>query len=73
MGNVANITAESFPRQGRNAGKRVKVCFHYDTSKTILGRIVRDDAESPGVGIIALYDGRYVLTTECQYSINEVK
>lgn len=72
MGVVAGITADTFPKQGRNAGKRVKVCFHYDTSKIILGRIVRDDAESPGVGIIALYDGRYVLSTECQYSIYEV-
>jgi hypothetical protein len=69
MGNVANITAEAFPKQGKCIGRNVLVFFHYDTSRQLRGKLVRDDAEDPGVGIIALEDGRYVLTTECQYGI----
>lgn len=49
-------------------GKKVNVCFNYDTSKTISGIIVRDDIEEPGRTIIKLDDGRYVLGAECQYS-----
>jgi hypothetical protein len=47
----------------------VEVCFQYDTSRTIGGIIVRYDAELPHRGIIRLDDGRYVLTTECQFHI----
>jgi len=68
MGNVLNITIDKFPKQGSMFGKRTKVCFHYDISKTILGTIVRDDAEEPYEGIIKLDDGRYVRTCECQHS-----
>jgi len=68
MGNLDNITYDTFPRQGNWIGRRVKVCFHYDTSRQIGGEIVRFDSEAPFVEIIALDDGRYVLTSECQYS-----
>ncbi len=37
--------------------------------KLFYGVIVRDDKEEPGEKIIKLDDGRYVLATECQYSI----
>jgi hypothetical protein len=47
---------------------RVNVCFHYDTSNYVRGTLVREDREEPFVGIIKLDNGRYVLTTECQYS-----
>ena len=67
MGSHPNITAEKFPRQGVYLGQPVVVCFHYDSAKTVRGTIVRDDAEAPGVAIIELGDGRFVLTTECQY------
>lgn len=69
MGCVKNISYESFPKQGLYVGKPVNVCFNYDTTKCLPGVIVRDDYEEPWLGIIALEDGRYVLTTECQYSI----
>ena len=46
------------------------MAFHHDLSRTVRGRIVRNDAEAPFVTIIALLDdGRYVLDTECQHSI----
>lgn len=61
------IDAERFPRQGKWWGKTVRVCFNYDTSKTLLGVVVRDDEEEPGRMIIRLEDGRHVLSTECQY------
>lgn len=68
MGCVQNISMTSWPKQGSWLGKRTKVCFHYDTSHTIMGTIVRDDSEKPGVCIISLDDGRVVLSTECQHS-----
>lgn len=69
MGYVKNIKIDLFPKQGLNLNKRVNVCFHFDTSKTIEGTIVREDIEEPFIEIIKLDDGRYVLTTECQYTI----
>ena len=68
VGVVKNITVNQFPKQGQDLGKRVEVCFHYDDDNIIYGSIVRDDIEEPFKGIIALDDGRYILTTECQYS-----
>lgn len=71
MGVVANITHATFPRQGKYAGARVNVRFHYNAARTVAGTLVRDDAEAPGVGIIRLDDGRFVLTTECQWTLAE--
>lgn len=70
MGVVDNISYDNFPKQGSYVGRPVSVCFNYDTSKTILGKIVRDDAEAPGLLIIQLDDGRFVLATECMYSLS---
>lgn len=67
MGFVKNIHGNKLPRQGMMVGKRVRVCFHYDTSNTFEGEFVRDDAVHPFVEIIKLDDGRYILTTECQW------
>ena len=69
MGVVTNISLLEFPRQGRHLGKRVRVCFNYEPEFTILGTVVRDDAEDPGLTIIKLDDNRHVLSTECQYSL----
>jgi hypothetical protein len=74
MGVVKNISITRFPKQGSFLGKKVEVCFHYDTSKTIKGIIVRDDSEEPWVTIIQLEQesgvkGPYVLATECQYAL----
>ncbi len=69
MGCVGSIDFYKFPKQGKSVGKRVEVCFHFDTSKTIKGTIVRDDREDPGETIIKLDDGRVVRADECQYSI----
>lgn len=71
MGCVKNISADSFPKQGKLLNKRVNVCFQYDTSKLINGTIVRSDAEEPGVEIIKLDDDRYVLSTECHFGFIE--
>lgn len=69
MGVVAEIGYDKFPEQGCHLNKRVEVCFNYDTSRTVKGRMVRDDKGAPYRSIILLDDGRVVLTTECQYSI----
>ena len=69
MGAIENITINKFPKQSDWLGKKVAVCFHYDNDKQIIGEIVRDDMEAPGVVIIKLGDGRYVLSTECQYRL----
>ncbi len=70
MGYHSKISHSDFPKQGTWLHRRVKVCFHYDTNHEVGGTIVREDLESPGVGIIACDDGRYVLMTECQYSLD---
>lgn len=67
MGVHANIGFDRFPQQGPLAGKRVEVCFCFNASEVVLGTCVRDDAEEPYRTVFALDDGRYVLTTECQY------
>lgn len=69
MGCVKNITHSQFPCQSDWLGKRVNVCFHCDTAHVFPGVIVRDDADTPLVTIIALDDGRCVLGKECQYSL----
>ena len=54
-------------------GARVKVCFHYDTSKYCMGTLVRSDLEEPFETIIRLDDGRYLRAVECQYSFVDVE
>ena len=76
MGCVDTITYNKFPKQkDKNykypqfkIGSRVKVCYHYDTSKYHYGTIVRDDLEEPFETIIKLDNGRYLRSTECQFS-----
>lgn len=68
MGVHENIGFSRFPQQGSWVGMRTQVCFDYDTANTILGTLVREDVEEPGIAIIRLDDGRHVLTTECQHS-----
>jgi hypothetical protein len=69
MGCVDTITFDKMPKQGSYLGKRAKVCFHYDTSKTVEGIVVRDDADAPYEMIFKLDDERYVRAVECQYHI----
>lgn len=68
MGVVAGIGIDSMPKQGSWLGKRTRVCFNYDTSRTVMGTIVRDDIEEPWRTIIKLDDDRFVLATECMHS-----
>lgn len=70
MGCVENITYEKFPKQSEfmAVGERVEVCYHYDTSKTHKGTIVRNDSEEPFETIIQLDNGRYLRGVECQFS-----
>lgn len=77
MGVVNTINYDHFPKQADEnykypkLGKRVKVCYKYDTTRTHMGTIVRNDIEEPGETIIKLDNGRYVRAEECQYSILE--
>lgn len=70
MGTVKNVGLDVFPKQSKYLDCRVTVCFNYDLDHVIKGTLVRDDREEPFVGIIALDDGRYIKTSECQYSID---
>ena len=75
MGCVSTITYDNFPKQKDKdykypkyaVGARVKVCYQYDTAKTHLGTIVRDDIEPPFETIIKLDNGRYLRGCECQF------
>lgn len=69
MGYCKNITIDSFPKQGIQLGAAVEVIFNYDVTQTILGIVVRDDMEPPWETIIRLSDNRYLLASECQYTI----
>ena len=71
MGCVKNIAIDQFPRQSKFVNSRCRVCFHYDTSKLIMGTIIRDDREEPYETIIWLDDGRAVRDVECQYSLED--
>ena len=74
MGCIDTITYEKFPKQRDEnykhsclkVGSRLKVCYHYDTSKYHYGTIVRYDLEEPFETIIKLDNGRYLRGTECQ-------
>jgi hypothetical protein len=68
MGEHPGISATGWPRQSERLGDHVKVCFHYNTAAPVDGRVVRDDLDDPWVTIIRLYDGRHVLSTECQWT-----
>lgn len=68
MGNIATISATRFPRQGECLRMRCTVLFHYNYEVCLSGTIVRDDMEGPWRTIIRLDDGRYILSTECQYT-----
>lgn len=70
MGVHPNISGTRFPVQSGYLHARVRVVFHYDTSREFPGEIVRDDLEAPFETIIAIDDGPVVRSTECQYSID---
>jgi hypothetical protein len=73
MGCVRTITHDTFPKQADEnyeypkIGKRVEVCYHYDTTKYHQGTIVRNDIEEPFETIIQLDNGRFLRAVECQY------
>lgn len=70
MGCVKTIDADHFPKQSDYVNRRVKVCFHYDTSRWIGGWLVRDDREEPYRTILLLDNGRFVDALECQYCMD---
>lgn len=73
MGVHSNIALLGGPRQSDDVGRRVLICFNYDTNHRATGVIVRDDIEEPGRTIFKLDDGRYLLSTECQWTYAEFK
>lgn len=64
---IDTISYDSFPKQGGFVGKRVEVCYNFDTTKVHYGTIVRADIEYPFRTIIKLDNGNYILDVECQY------
>ncbi len=71
MGIEKNVEFDKFPEQGIWLGKQVEACFNYDASKILTGKIVREDIEKPYNTIIELENGKYILATECKYSIKD--
>ncbi len=69
MGQEKNISGDRYPRQDSFLGKSVEVCFNYDTSCMVRGRVIRSDGEAPGLMIIQLENGWVVRSTECQYRV----
>jgi hypothetical protein len=67
VGNHDAVDFDRFPDQARDAGARVRVTFHYQPH-SIGGKIVRFDAVDPFEIIIALDDGRFVRSAECQFT-----
>lgn len=67
MGAHSAITFATFPQQGAMYNKPVRVCFHYDSTKTVDGVCVRDDKEAPFEQLFKLSDGRLVRAVECQW------
>lgn len=67
MGCISTIDYDNFPKQQSFIGKRVEVCYNFDTTKVHYGTIVRCDKESPFKTIIKLDNGNYILDVECQY------
>ena len=43
MGYVKTIDYDNYPEQSKNIGRRVVVCYKYDTTKMHEGEIIRDD------------------------------
>lgn len=70
MGCIDTITAYKFPKQSEYVNRRCKVCFHYNTTKWIMGTVIRDDREEPYETLIKLDDGRVMRAVECQYSFS---
>lgn len=62
-------SVKDYPESGDFINRVVEVSFGYDTSKTYTGEVVRDDKTEPHLLIIKLYNGMYVLSTECQYRV----
>lgn len=71
MGCVKNISADSYPAQGEFLGRDVEVCFDYDVSCVIKGKVIREDVEEPGLMLIQLENGWVIRSTECQYRLIE--
>ena len=67
MGVHPNVGYDKFPKQGKSLGKNVKVCFNYDTRKTLKGNVIRHDMEEPFLTLFQLEDGRVISATECHY------
>lgn len=63
------IDYNTYPKQSGYVGRTVDIIFNYDRSKMIEGVFVREDIGKPYTMIIKLNDGRYVLSSECQYRI----
>lgn len=69
MGKHKQVGANKFPLQSMDNGKRVLVRFWDDKVNEYKGTLVRSDRGEPWITIIKLDDGRYVMDTECAYSV----
>lgn len=58
-----------YPEQTKNVGRKVNVIFNYDINNSLIGTVIRDDAEDSYTTLFKLEDGRIINALECQYSI----
>lgn len=69
MGCCEFIDYDKWPEQ-EDIGTMVRVCFNYDLTRSMTGKIVRNDMSEPYLTIIRLENGRFVLGTECQFAFS---
>ena len=63
----SHVQKKDFPKQGEWLGKLVNVKFFGDRKTMVLGIVIREDVEPPGLTLIRLHDGRVVTGTEVRY------
>lgn len=57
------LDSRFFQEQGKSLNKEVLVRFEKDTEKKeYLGRIIREDTTQPGIILIQLNNGKYVIS-----------
>lgn len=67
MGLETTINPDRYPKQGSYLGRSVEVCFEYDSSHPVRGKVIRDDVGATGLMILQLDNGWVVRSTECQW------
>jgi len=68
MGIVKGVSFSDYPIQGSNLGKRVSICYNYNSALRHEGVCIRDDMGEPFRTIFQLDNGRVLDAVECMWS-----